>query len=79
MSLRAFLGSTAGLVICLALAAVGGWLLWLHTGHVLSAPSYLLLLACSLMHLMHRGYGGHGSHHGKNAAPPTNGKPGTEL
>jgi Protein of unknown function (DUF2933) len=79
MNIRAFLGSTAGLVICLALAAVGGWLLWSHTGHVLLALPYLLLLACPLMHLMHRGHGRHGSHHGKSADLPTNGKPGTEL
>jgi hypothetical protein len=79
MPIRASLRSTAGLVVCLALAALGDWLLWSHTGHVLSALPFLVLLACPLMHLMHRGHGGHGSHHGKIADLPTNSKPGTEL
>ena len=59
MTFRTFLGSTTGLVACLAVAAAGGWLLWSHTGHVLWALPYLLLLACPLMHLMHRGHAGH--------------------
>ena len=76
MTIRAFLGSTTGLWACLALAAFGGWLLWSHTGHVLSALPFLLLLACPLMHFMHRGHGRHGSEHGKNTNRPTDGKPG---
>ena len=62
MTIRAFLGSSAGLVVCLLLAALGGWLLWSHTGHVLLALPYLILLACPLMHFMHRGH----YHHGNN-------------
>ena len=79
MNIRAFLGSTTGLVVCLAIAAVGGWLLWSHTGHVLSALPILLLLACPLMHLMHRGHARHGSEHGKNGNHPIDGKPEGEL
>ena len=60
-SLRSFLGSRVGLATCIALAAVGAYLLWNHTGHVLSAAPYVLLLACPLLHLfMHGGHGGHG-------------------
>ena len=75
MTIRAFLGSTTGLVVCLALAAVGGWLLWSHAGHVLSALPFLLLLACPLMHLMHRGHARHGAEHGKNTILPIDDKP----
>lgn len=59
MSIRSFFGSTAGLLVSLAIAAVGAWLLWAHTGHVLLAVPYLFLLACPLMHVMHRGHGHH--------------------
>jgi sterol desaturase/sphingolipid hydroxylase (fatty acid hydroxylase superfamily) len=76
MTLRNFLGSTTGLVVCLGLAALGGWLLWSHTGHVLSALPFLLLLACPLMHLMHRGHGRHGSEHAKTTNLPSDGKSG---
>jgi uncharacterized membrane protein len=76
MNVRAFLGSTTGLVVSLAIAAVGGWLLWSHTGHVLSALPFLLLLACPLMHLMHRGHGQHGSGDGKRTNFPPDEKPG---
>jgi hypothetical protein len=78
MTIRAFLGSTAGLVVCLALAALGGWLLWSHTGHVLSALPFLLLLGCPLMHFIHRGHAEHGSQHGKTTTLPSDRKPGTE-
>ncbi len=78
MTIRAFLGSTAGLVVCLALAALGSWLLWSHTGHVLSALPFLLLLACPLMHLMHRGHGRHGSEHGRSTRLPSDSKPGND-
>jgi hypothetical protein len=79
MNFRTFLGSTTGRAACLAIAAIGGWLLWSHTGHVPSALPFLLLLACPLMHLMHRGHGGRGSQHGTNADLPTGGKPEKEL
>jgi len=57
-----FFHTKSGLVVCLLLAALGGYLLWTHTGHVLSALPYLLLLACPLMHFVGHGHG-HGHHH----------------
>jgi hypothetical protein len=55
-----FLGSKVGLLICLLLAALGVYLLWHHTGHVVLALPYLLLLACPLMHVFgHRHEGKH--------------------
>jgi hypothetical protein len=59
-SIRNFLGSPAGLLTTIAVAAVGAYFLWTHTGHVLTALPYLLLLACPLMHLF-----GHRHHHGQ--------------
>ena len=53
-----FLGSKLGLVATALVAAVGAYLLWTHTGHVLAAAPYLLLLACPLMHL----FGHHHDH-----------------
>ena len=52
-----FLGSKLGLAATVLVAAIGAYLLWTHTGHVLAAAPYLLLLACPLMHLF-------GHHHG---------------
>ena len=46
-----FLGSKLGLAATVLVAAIGAHLLWTHTGHVLYATPYLLLLACPLMHL----------------------------
>ena len=66
-SLRSFLGSGLGLATCLVLAAVGAYLLWNHTGHVLSAVPYVLLLACPLLHLFGHG---HHHHHGGGKEPP---------
>lgn len=57
--LLTFFGSKVGLAICLLLAALGVYLLWTHTGHVLSALPYLILLACPLMHIF-------GHRHGRN-------------
>jgi hypothetical protein len=51
-----FLGSKPGFAAVLV-AAIGVYLLWTHTGHVLYAVPYLLLLVCPLMHLF-------GHHHG---------------
>lgn len=59
-TLREFLGSRLGLAVCLVLAALGAYLLWSHTGHVLSALPYVILLACPLLHLFGHGHG-HGS------------------
>jgi hypothetical protein len=61
-TLREFLGSKLGLAVCLVLAALGAYLLWSHTGHVLSALPYVVLLACPLLHLFGHGHG-HGSRH----------------
>jgi hypothetical protein len=58
-ALRDFVGSKLGLVACLALATLGVYLLVTHTGHVLSALPYVLLLACPLMHFFGHGRHGH--------------------
>ncbi len=54
---RCFFGSQWGLVATLAVAALGAYLLWIHTGHVLAALPFLLLLACPLMHVFGHGHG----------------------
>ena len=64
-TLRGFLGSKLGLVVCLALAALGIYLLWTRTGHVLSALPYVILLACPLLHLF-----GHEHQHSHPADTP---------
>lgn len=54
------LRSPFGWALTLSLAALGGYLLWSHTGHIALALPYLLLLACPLIHVFgHR----HGHHH----------------
>jgi hypothetical protein len=56
-------GTPLGWAITLALAALGIYLFVNHTGHIIAALPYLLLMACPLMHLfMH---GGHGHHYGR--------------
>ncbi len=58
--LRSFLGSRLAWVLSLSLAILGAYLLWTHTGHVVSALPYLILLLCPLMHVFgHR----HGHEH----------------
>ena len=59
MTIRSFLGSPSGLVVCLLVSAVGAWLLWTHTGHVLAALPFLVLLACPLVQVWHRGSHSH--------------------
>ena len=54
---RCFLGSQWGLVATLLVAALGAYLLWTHTGHVLAALPYLLFLACPLMHIFGHRHG----------------------
>ena len=62
---RCFLGSKLGLVAMIAIALVGAYLLWYHTGHVWLAAPYVLLLACPLMHLFgHR----HGHRHDQHSS-----------
>lgn len=48
--------------LSLVVAAAGIYLLATHTGHVLGALPYLLLMACPLMHLFGHGGHGHGDH-----------------
>ena len=52
-----FFGTKFGLLVSLLLAGLGIYLLWTHTGHVLAALPYLILLACPLMHFFHHGHG----------------------
>jgi DUF2933 family protein len=52
-----FLGSKLGWGVTLVLAATGAYLLSTHTGHVLTAAPYLILLACPLIHLFGHGHG----------------------
>ena len=69
---REFLGSKTGLVACLGIAALGVYLLWAHTGHVLYALPYLFLVACPLMHFFGHGHGHSHNHQPVNrAAEPT--------
>lgn len=51
------IGTPLGWTLSLMVAAVGVYLLAAHTGHLLAALPYLLLIACPLMHFF-----GHGSH-----------------
>lgn len=62
-----FLQSRSGLVACLLVAGLGGYLLLIHTGHVVAALPYLLLLACPLMHFFGHGHGH--QHHGESGQP----------
>jgi hypothetical protein len=56
-----FWRAPAGVALCVALAAVGFYLLTEHRAHVFGLLPYLFILACPLMHLfMHHGRGGHG-------------------
>lgn len=54
---REFLASRMRLAMCVALSALGVSLLAAHTGHVLYALPYVLLLACPLMHCFGDGHG----------------------
>ncbi len=51
-----FIRTPLGVVISLAVAALGFYLMFSHTGHILTALPYLFLTVCPLMHLfMHAG------------------------
>ena len=54
---RCFIGSPFGWSVTLVLAALGAYLLWNHTGHLVLALPYLFLLACPLMHLFGHRHG----------------------
>jgi hypothetical protein len=56
-SLLSFFGTRFGLFVALSLAALGLYLIVTHTGHVLSALPYLVLLACPLLHLFGHSHG----------------------
>jgi uncharacterized membrane protein YGL010W len=62
---RCFLGSKFGLTAMLAIAVVGAYLLWNHTGHAWVAAPYVLLLICPLMHLFGHRHS-HGQHDGQS-------------
>lgn len=62
---RCFLGSKVGLAAMLAIAVVGAYLLWNHTGHAWVAAPYVLLLICPLMHLFGHRHS-HGQHSGQS-------------
>lgn len=61
-----FLGSKFGLVVCLALAVLGIYLLWTHAGHAISLLPYVLLLACPLLHFF--GHSHRHAHQGDRAS-----------
>lgn len=56
-AMQGFLGSKFGWAVTLILGAIGAYLLFNHTGHVLYALPYILLLACPLMHMFGHGHG----------------------
>lgn len=62
-----FFHTKLGLAVCLVLAALGGYLLWTHTGHTLTALPYLFLLACPLMHFLPHGHKHHGDADQRNS------------
>ena len=72
--IKSSLGSSTGLAVCLAAAALGLYLLVYHLNHVMLAAPYLFLLACPLMHLMHRGHHGHHQSDGQERSEGTSAK-----
>jgi hypothetical protein len=65
---KGYLGSTTGLAVCLAAAALGLHPLVYHLNYVLLAIAYLLLIVCPLMHALHRGHGRHGERGSKKVS-----------
>jgi len=57
----AALYKTPLMLVCLGVAAVVGYYLWMyHSQHVLAFLPFIFILACPLMHLfMHRNHGHH--------------------
>lgn len=52
----------SGVVLCGFLLIAGFYLITEHTAHVFGVLPYLVIAACTLMHLfMHHGHGGRGS------------------
>jgi hypothetical protein len=54
---RYFLGSKVAIPLTFSAFVVGAYLLWTHSGHVVSALPYLILLLCPLMHLFGHRHG----------------------
>lgn len=52
-----FLGSPFGWTVTLAAAVLGAYLLWTHTGHVVTALPYAILLLCPLLHVFGHRHG----------------------
>jgi hypothetical protein len=64
---RCFLGSKFALVAMFAIALIGAYLVWNHTGDVWLAAPYVLLLSCPFMHLFgHRHSHRQDQHSGQN-------------
>ena len=59
--LRSFFASRWGLLVLCGITVIGLYLFVTHTGHLLGALPYLLLLACPLLHVFM-----HGRHHGRD-------------
>jgi hypothetical protein len=57
VEVRDFFGSKLGWLFTLTAAMLGAYLLWNHTGHVLGALPYVILLLCPLMHLFGHRHG----------------------
>ena len=71
--IKAFFGSSMGLICSLVIAALGAYLLVYHLAHVALVVPYLILLACPLMHFMHRGHHHHsGNTNRDDTVPPPN-------
>ncbi|MGE5453403.1 MAG: DUF2933 domain-containing protein [Acidobacteriota bacterium] len=69
-----FWKSPPGIALAMVGVIAGFFVLREHWAHVVGNLSYLLLLACPLMHLFGHGHGhGHGHHHGDDA--PQGGSP----
>ena len=60
-SFRCFLGTKRAWTMTLSVFALGVYLLWAHTGHLISALPYFVFLLCPLMHLFGHRHG-HGHH-----------------
>jgi hypothetical protein len=65
--------SPMGVALMMVGVIAGFFVLREHWAHVLGNLSYLILLACPLMHLFGHGHGGHGGHHHGSGNPPDQG------
>ena len=67
-----FFKSPAGIAVLMLALIVAFYVLREHWQHLAGNWSYLLLLACPLMHVFH-GHGGHGGHHSRGSDGSKNG------